>query len=146
VARLRVSVTIRQPPRAVWAYLEQIERHPEWMRDCVAVRFEGRRRRGVGTHFVARTRVLGITLDDPMTVVRWERRRAIGVEHDGLVGGTGEFRLRPRLLGGTRVEWREELRFPRWMGGAIGALGAKPMLKWIWKGSLRNLKARLESR
>jgi len=146
VARLRVSVTIRRSPRAVWAYLEQVERHPEWMRDCVALRFEGRRRRGVGTRFVARTRVFGMTLDDPMTVVRWERRRAIGVEHGGPVRGAGEFRLRPRLLGGTRFQWREELTLPWWMGGPIGVLAAKPLLKWIWKGSLRNLQARLESR
>ena len=144
MARLRVCTRISRPVTEVWRYLEQIERHPEWMRDCVAVRFDGPRTRGVGTRFVAVTRVLGITVDDRMEVVTWRARRAIGVRHSGVVKGTGEFRV-TRRPGGTRFCWVETLEFPWWMGGAAGALLAKPVLQAIWRGSLRNLKRRLEA-
>ena len=144
MAGLRVCTSIARPPSEVWRYLEQIERHPEWMRDCVAVRFEGAQRRGVGTRFVAVTRVLGITVDDRMEVVTWRARRAIGVRHSGVVKGTGEFRV-TRRPGGTRFCWVETLEFPWWMGGAAGAVLAKPVLETIWRGSLRNLKRRLEA-
>jgi hypothetical protein len=145
MAGLRVCVTIDRPPQRVWRYLEQIERHPEWMRDCVAVRFEGRQRRGEGTRFVARTRVLGITLDDKMEVVSWKPRRRMGVRHSGIVTGTGEFRLRRAGLSSSRFCWIEDLSFPWYMGGPVGALVAVPVLRRIWKGSLNELKRRLEA-
>ena len=145
MARLRVCITIAASPKSVWRELEQIERHPQWMEDCVAIRFAGRKRRGVGTRFVAVTRVLGITLDDAMEIVRWSPGRAMGVVHHGVVSGTGEFRLRGRLGGGTRLCWTERLRFPWFLGGPAGALVAVPILRHIWRHSLTNLKARVEA-
>ncbi len=143
MAGLRVCTTIARPLGEVWDYLAQIERHPEWMRDCVAVRFEGAKRRGKGTRFVAVTRVLGITVDDHIEVVSWRPRREIGVHHSGVVKGTGRFRL-SRRPGGTRFCWEETLEFPWWMGGAAGAAVVAPVLRAIWRGSLRNVKQRLE--
>lgn len=145
MAHLRVAVTLDRPPREVWRHLERIETHSRWMRDCDEVRFVGTQRRGVGTRFVAVTRVLGITLDDEIEVVRWRPRRALAVRHEGAVTGAGEFRLRPTLRGGTRFEWRETLHFPLWMGGPVGAALALPVLRHFWRGSLRNLKQLVES-
>ena len=132
-------------PKSVWRELEHIERHPQWMEDCVAIRFEGRKRRGLGTRFVAVTRVLGITVDDAMEIVRWDPARAMGVVHHGVVSGTGEFRLRRRLAGGTRLCWTEHLQFPWFLGGPAGALVATPIIRRIWRRSLTNLKARVET-
>ena len=145
MARLRVAIDIARPAREVWRYLEQIERHPEWMRDCVDITFEGGQRRGPGTRFVARTRVLGIELDDLMEVVTWRPRRSMAVRHRGIVWGSGEFRLRRRGRSHTRFSWAERLHFPWWLGGPLGAWAAVPVLRLIWKGSLRALREKLES-
>ena len=70
----------------------------------------------------------------------------MGVEHVGLVRGTGVFTLRParRPRGRTRFVWRERLRFPWYLGGPVGAFVARPVLRWVWTRNLRNLRARFE--
>ena len=53
-------------------------------------------------------------------------------------------RGRRRSDGGTEFAWDEELRFPWWMGGAVGGVAGAPVLKRVWEGNLRRLKAKLE--
>ena len=142
---LQVCVTIERPIDEVWAYLEQIERHPEWMRDCVGIRFDGQQRRGVGTSYVADTRILFLRLDDAMEVVEWEPGRRVVIRHGGMVSGTGEFRLDPVGETATRFCWSENLRFPPWLAGRLGVAGARPVLRAIWTRSMGDLKRRLES-
>ena len=43
-----LSISIPEPPGAVWAELERIEDHTEWMADAVAIDFLTDQRRGVG--------------------------------------------------------------------------------------------------
>jgi hypothetical protein len=70
----------------------------------------------------------------------------LGVRHVGVVTGSGRFTLRrvgvvrPR----TRVTWDESLVFPWWLGGRAGLLVASPVLRFVWRGNLRRLKARIE--
>ena len=45
----------------------------------------------------------------------------------------------------TRFTWNERLRFPWWLGGAVGARLAKPVLRAIWRRNLRRLKAIVEA-
>ena len=68
----------------------------------------------------------------------------MGIEHHGVVTGKGRFTLRRRPRGKTRFTWTEELTFPLWMGGAVGAIAAKPVLRAIWRRNLRNLKRLVE--
>jgi uncharacterized protein YndB with AHSA1/START domain len=62
--RIRVCTTIAASPADVWADVEHIERHPEWMADAVRVQFVGSRRAGVGTEFESLTRVGPLRAND----------------------------------------------------------------------------------
>jgi uncharacterized protein YndB with AHSA1/START domain len=137
--RIRVGVTIDASPDAVWRAVEPIERHVEWMADAVSITFTGARRRGVGTEFDCVTRVGPFRTVDRMVVTEWEPGRAMGIEHRGLFTGRGRFTLRRKRGGRTRFTWTERIRFPWWMGGPVGALAAKPVLRTIWKRNLRRL-------
>ena len=150
MTRLRVSIVIDASPKEVWADLERIESHVEWMRDAVALDFTSDSTRGVGTTFDCLTQVGPFRLTDKMEITEWSPGRAMGVRHVGLVEGEGVISLRRVRLGrgrgGTRVKWAERLHFPWWMGGPIGGFFAKPVLWLVWRGSMRNLQARFTSR
>ena len=142
--RLRVGITIAASPAEVWRVIEPIERHVDWMADAESITFTSTRRRGVGTSFDCRTRVGPLRTTDRMTVTEWKPEWAMGIEHRGFVTGRGRFTLRRRLRGKTRFTWAEELRFPLWMGGAISAAAAKPVLRAIWRRNLLRLKHLVE--
>lgn len=141
-----VSVLIDRTPAEVWADVRDIATHVDWMHDAVAIRFMSDQREGVGVRFECDTKVGPFELVDVMEVTAWEDEKTMGVRHVGLVEGSGEFTLRP--IGGDKTDfrWEEDLTFPLWMGGPIGAFFARPVLKAIWKRNLKNLKARIERR
>jgi uncharacterized protein YndB with AHSA1/START domain len=144
--RIKVGITIDAPPRAVWDVVEPVERHVDWMHDAVSITFTGSRRRGVGTTFDCLTRVGPFRTVDSMTITEWIPGAVMGIEHTGAVSGRGRFVLRARGRGRTRFTWTERLRFPWWMGGPLGALAAKPVLRRIWHRNLGALKQLVESR
>ena len=146
MARLRVSTLIEAPPAVVWAAIEDIATHVEWMEDAAAIRFDGPRQRGVGTTFLCDMKVGPIRFTDRMTIREWAPGRALGVTHDRVVSGSGRFTLQRRRRGRTRFTWEERLHFPMWLGGPVGAAAAKLVLTRMWRQSLRNLKAKVEGR
>ena len=142
---IAVEVVIDAPVAVVWADVQDISTHVDWMQDAEEIRFLTDRTHGVGTRFECETVVGPFRLTDVMEITTWEHARAMGVHHQGIVSGTGEFGL--RASGSTTVfSWVEQLRFPWYFAGPLGALVARPVLKSIWKGNLRRLKARIESR
>ena len=144
MARIRVSTTIDASPRRVWASVGDIGSHVRWMADARSIRFTGERRRGVGTRFECDTRVGPLRTTDVMEITSWKPRRRMGVRHQGMVRGSGEFTLR-RLRGArTRFTWSERLEFPWWLGGPVGAALGRSVLRLVWKRNLRNLKAIVE--
>jgi len=142
--RIRVRITIDATPAEVWAEVEHVERHAEWMADAKRVEFTGKQRQGVGTEADVLTRVGPFISHDRMVVTEWKAKRAMTIAHTGAVTGTGRFTLRRARGGRTRFAWEERLRFPWWMGGVVGERLAKPVLKRIWRANLRTLKARVE--
>ncbi len=145
LSRIRVSTLIRAPRPVVWQAVRDIASHARWMHDADRIRITSTRSTGVGTTFVCDTRVGPFRISDPMEVVEWRERRAMGIRHNGLVRGVGRFTLRPRP-GGTLFTWEERLRFPAWMGGRLGAIVAKPVLRRMWKRNLATLKRMVETR
>lgn len=144
--RLRVETSIAAAPEAVWAHLEDIATHTEWMADAVAIDFLTDQRRGAGVRFACRTRVGPLRTTDLMEITEWSPPSRMGVRHSGAVSGEGHFELAPAPAGhATRMVWREDLRFPWWLGGPLGALAARPVLRRIWRGNLGRLKARVEA-
>ena len=88
------------------------------------------------------TRVGPLTTEDWIIVTDWVEGREIGVVHVGLVTGAGTISMAPEG-DGTRVQWDEELDLPITLGGPIGEVVARPILKALWAGNLRRLASRL---
>ena len=144
--RIEVAITIDAPPEGVWARIEDVGTHVDWMADAEAIRFTSNQTSGVGTTFDCDTRVGPFRLTDRMEITRWEPRRAMGVRHVGMVTGTGQFTLRAKSGGRTRFTWAERLQFPWWMGGSLGAAVGGEVLRLVWAKNLRNLKKIVEAR
>jgi hypothetical protein len=138
---LEVCTSIAVPPAALWAVLEPIERHVDWMADAERIDLRAGPTRGVGTTFECRTRVGPFRTTDVMRVVEWEPGVAMGIVHEGVVTGAGRFTLTPAAPGTTRFCWTETLHFPWWMGGRLGELAGRPVLRFVWRHNLRRLRA-----
>lgn len=136
---------IDAPPEVVWQTVEQIERHVDWMTDAESITFTTASHRGEGTEFDCVTRIGPLRTTDRMVVTQWTPRRAMGIKHQGVVRGWGKFSLSRRKGNLTRFTWTERLKFPFWMGGPIGALAAKPILRAVWRRNLTNLKTIVET-
>jgi hypothetical protein len=146
VSRITVAVELNAPVARVWEIVEPVERHVDWMADAVAIRFKGEQTRGVGTEFFCDTKVGPIKLVDEMTITAWEPGRTMGVRHTGVVTGTGEFTLEALDASRTKFTWSEQLVFPWWLGGPLGALvGGQIVMKAIWRRNLRELKKLVEA-
>jgi hypothetical protein len=130
-------------PDQVWADIEHLETHGEWMADAHDLRFVGTQRNGIGTTLENTTRVGPFRTKDTLSVTEWDPCAAMAIEHVGAVRGTGRFTLAPEDTG-TRFCWDEVLRFPWWMGGPAGERVAKPLLLRIWRKNLLVLKDRVE--
>lgn len=146
MGHIRVGTVIDATPAEVWAVVEHVEDHVDWMVDATAIRFTSRRRRGVGTTMEVDTRFGPLKLTDVMEVTEWEPRRAMGVRHSGVVAGTGRFTLRRVRRGRTRFTWTERLTFPWWMGGPAGALVGGRVMRVVWSRNLRSLRRLVEQR
>lgn len=141
MASIEVSIDIPQPPEVVWADVEQLETHVEWMVDAESIDFEGTAKRGVGTVMNVLTKVGPLKTVDVIRVVGWDPPHAIAVRHEGLVTGEGEFRLE-KIPTGTHFVWSEVLTIPWYFGGKLGSVVAKPVLEAIWRRNLRSLATR----
>ena len=144
---LRVEVVIGASPETVWTHLEDIASHTAWMADAVAIEFLTDRQQGEGTRFACRTRVGILSTTDLMEITEWSPPRVMGVRHSGAVAGEGRFELHPADPTGdcTTMTWVEQLRFPWWFGGPLGATLARPVLCRIWQGNLNRLKDLVEA-
>lgn len=143
-AHVSISVLIQAEPAQIWDQLSCIEDHVEWMADAERIDFHDDQRRGIGTTFSCRTKIGPFRTTDVMTIDAWDEGRCIGVTHRGAVTGTGRFQLSELDPRRTRVTWDEDLTFPFWMGGQLGARCATPIFRWIWRRNLDRLKARIE--
>lgn len=141
---IATEILINAPVSFVWSDIEDISTHVDWMLDAAEIRFVTDQRSGVGTQFECDTVVGPLKLTDVMEITEWEAQRTMGVRHQGLVGGTGMFTLRASGQA-TIFSWVEELIFPWYFAGSVGAMVARPVLHEIWKGNLRRLKDRVEA-
>jgi hypothetical protein len=155
VSDVTVTIELAAAPSEVWATLEPIERHVDWMADAAAIEFVGEQTRGVGTRFRCLTRIGPIRLNDDMEITEWVPVDPddpaivgrMGVRHDGIVGGTGVFTIEalPNDADRTRFTWSEDLRFPWYLGGRLGAIvGGWIVLGPLWRRNLRTLQTLVE--
>lgn len=129
----------------VWDALADLGSHASWMKDAESIEFTTETRRGVGAVLEVETRIGPFRTLDVLEVTGWDEGESIDVEHRGLVTGVGTLAASP-ANGCTRVSWVEELRFPWWLGGAVTAVIAKPVLAATWRGNLERLEESLIDR
>jgi hypothetical protein len=139
MATIQISKEINVSPQVLWEELRHINRHVNWMNDAVSITFISPATEGVGTKFSCLTKVGPLKTTDIMSITQWEEERTMGVAHVGLVKGTGTFHIEPHMEGSI-ITWKETLSFPLFFLGALGALAATPLLTYIWKQNLTNLK------
>ena len=139
-----VCTTIDAPPASVWAAVENIESHTEWMKDAVRITFKSEQHSGVGAEFECLTRVGPLFTTDKFVVTQWRPGELMGIEHRGAVTGDAEFRLEPDgarphpfLLGGATPVPVVARRSRRRARGA-------PVLRRLWSGNVARLKASIE--
>ena len=141
-----VSIEIPAPRGEVWADVVDIAGHAGWMADAESIEFLGSQTEGAGTRVSVATRFGLLRTSDIMEFTAWEPPGRMAVHHTGLFTGTGEFTLEEAGPGATRFTWREDVEFPWFLGGPIGARVARPMLAWVWRRNLKRLRARFSAR
>ena len=141
MASVDISQHIPASPEVVWAELRQIDRHVNWMLDAAAIRFVSPNREGVGTKFECDTKIGPLKVTDVMEVTEWIEGRSIRVRHVGVVSGEGNLELVPETDGSSLIRWSEDLKFPWYFGGTLGAQMLRPIFVRIWRGNLKRLNA-----
>ena len=142
--RIRVSTIINKPLEVVWDEVKIMKNHVNWMQDAAKIDFLSVNESGIHTKMKVLTKVGPFSLNDIITVTKWEEMNSIGVVHEGIVTGEGTFYLSENDENSTKFEWIEELKAPYYLGGPIAEFFGGFVLKFIWKKNLMNLKNILE--
>lgn len=139
-----ITVTTRLPvsPDQVWADVENLASHVEWMADAERITFATDQTSGVGTVMDVLTAIGPLRTTDVIEITEWEPPHRMGVRHKGAVAGTGAFTIEDDGGGGSIFTWTEQLHFPWYFGGSIGSWFARPIFRWIWTRNLTRLAAR----
>ena len=142
-----ITVTTHLPasPETVWRDIADLATHIEWMADAHAIAFLTPQRSGVGTRMQVETRFGPLRTTDVMEITAWDEGQSMAVAHQGLFTGRGAFSLAPEAAG-TRFSWSEQIVFPWFFGGPLGAWLARPIFRWVWGRNLRRLRARFSAR
>ena len=137
MARIEAVTHVEAPVPRVWERLVDWERQADWMVDARSVSVLSEAREGVGVELRCRTGILGVVVNDDLSVTEWQEPWVLGVRHLGLlVRGVGAFELAPTAYG-TRLEWWEEAEAP---GGVVGdALAGVLVVPWVTRVFRRSL-------
>jgi uncharacterized membrane protein len=144
VPSIESLIVIDAPVERVWAVLADIEDQPSWMADMKSVRLASGDPIGVGTRGTATVRMLGIAVEDPITVTEFDPPTRFAVRHEGSFTGLGVFTLEPGADGTTTiVRWTETLRAPVFPN--LAARLGFPVLATVFQTDLERLRRRIES-
>jgi hypothetical protein len=141
---MRMTVVVHAPIERVWAYLADIERQPEWMREMKEVRLVTPGPVGAGARGEATVRIAGVAVTDPVTVEVFDPPRRFGIRHEGLFGGGGLISLVPLGSGtDTAVHWEERLVPP--ILPYLGTVLQRPVLSRIFQADMDRMRDIVES-
>jgi uncharacterized protein YndB with AHSA1/START domain len=141
---LEMGETLPGPPNVVWHLITDWERQSDWMLEARDFVVTTPFREGVGVEGEATVSIGGITTRDKVRVTRWEPDKRLTIEHDGWVSGVGEMILTEIGPGSTHIFWREELRPPMGVLGAIGMSAFRPLMQRIFDRDLKVLASLTE--
>lgn len=139
-----VVVEIEAPLPRVWEEVTDFASHVRWMRDARSIRVEPPGDAGVGSVLAIDTRVGPFRTMDRFKITKVIPMSLVAGRHRGLFTGEGRFELSEAGPGRTRFAWREQIFFPWYFGGGLGAWAAKPTLTRIWRSNLLAFKELVE--
>jgi uncharacterized membrane protein len=138
------SIDIARSPEDVFAYLDDLARHPEWQAQLVAVEVETEGPTGVGTRAREKRRVPGGEREFTYEIVEHDPpRRAAFKGVDGPVRPSGTVRVEPVGDGSSRLTLELELQ-GHGIGKLLAPLARRDARKQVPQDHVR-LKERLES-
>lgn len=143
-----IRIVIRANIEKVWAAIEDVESHHEWMMDAESiepVEQEPQQPFVVGNRYLAKTKVGPFKIDDYLTITNIKKPNLLEASHDGVVKGMGSFVLVDLGSDETKLIWSEKLKFPWKLGGPIAKAFAYPVLRTLWTLNLYALKKKIES-
>ncbi len=132
---LTIDSTIELPgsPELVWTLLTDWERQGDWMLEASDLVVVSDNREGIGVTAEATVKIGGISTRDRIRVDVWEPPHHLGIEHLGWVAGRGDLKLIKLDNDRTRLDWREELRPPLGILGAVGMRLFVPLMARIFR-------------
>lgn len=144
VRPVETFVVVDAPIENVWAVVSDVPRQPAWMADLRSVRLLDAGPVRPGTRAVGRVRILGIPVDDPVTIVAFEPPHRFAIRHEGRFRGGGEITLEAGADGrSTIVRWRERLVPP--LLPRLVSFIQRPVLREVFQADLHRLRRQLET-
>jgi uncharacterized protein YndB with AHSA1/START domain len=144
-ATLVLTVDVDAPVERTWAGAIDWAGQSQWMLGT-RVWPTARDGQGVGGEIAAFTGAGRLGFLDTMRITTWEPPLRCHVVHTGrLVRGTGAFEVEPRLEGGSRFVWREDLDLPFGLLGRAGWRLGKPLFAFAVCLSLRRFARSVEA-
>lgn len=144
MATVTESITISRPSDEVFAYLDDLPRHPDWQTDLTENRVltEGPTR--VGTEVAATRQMGGRTMSIKWRIIEHDPpRRTVFETYEGqMMKPRGEVTVEP-IAEGSRVTFSMDPRFEGF-GKVLGPLVIMRQLRKTIPDDLRRLKEKLE--
>jgi hypothetical protein len=143
---LEMAETVPGPPEIVWSLLTDWEHQSDWMLEASDFVVLTDQREGVGVEAEATITISGISTRDKVRIIGWEPNRYLAIEHRGWVQGEGHLYLTPLGADRTHIFWREELRPPVGVLGAVGMTAFKPLMGKVFRRDLKVLAGLVRAR
>jgi uncharacterized membrane protein len=137
------EIDIDAPVQHVWDVATDIPGQPRWMRDLVSVRLVDDGPVRVGTRATGTVRILGIQVEDPITVSAFDPPDRYAISHDGPFAGAGEITFGSAAGGGTHIRWVETLIAP--VLPHLAAVVQGPVFRIVFQADLERLKRLIET-
>jgi uncharacterized membrane protein len=142
--RVAQKLTIEVPRKAIWEYISDGRRYPEFMADTDLWEVVGEQSSGCGARWAIRLRVGSAAVGGLAEITEFDEPSNLAFTGVTGVAMRGRWRLRERRPGVTEVEFRLAYQSPGGLLGLIADRVSGPLVGRILKRSLRNLRELLE--
>jgi len=142
MATMEFQTQISAPPEEVFAYLSDLEKHPEWSH-CMEIKKTSEGPVGVGASYRSKGKNFGITANDTVEVTEHQPNVRFGWRTTGAMGMKfgWSFELQPKEGGTLLIERFEP---PSGLAGSIIGLAARSSTRKAMQEGLANIKEKLE--
>jgi uncharacterized membrane protein len=141
---IRMLAVVDTPIDETWRVLADIGLQTAWMSEMTSVEVQTPGPTRVGTRAVARVRIMGLVVADPVEVTGFDPPNRYEIRHEGLFSGNGTITLEAGADGTTTiVRWTETLIPP--LLPELGAIVQAPVLRAIFQADLHRFARLVES-